>query len=140
MIFRDAMGAEVLVAGDFGPVDGYTVTEFDDAERSFRKITVTAPRVDGAFDVAVALDRVNLRADVLVEGATKAEMRSKVEALLACVEQKVWLLDEGDRQWICTFSDSSQRRVGTEYGGDFARVVSLVIPAMPDPLSTAEES
>lgn len=137
MIVRDALGAQVLVLGDDVPVDGYLASAFDERERRFRRITVTAPRVDDAFDVAVALDRALLELQVFIEAEDPVTLRAKSDALRAAVEVRLWFLEAGGVTWRCTFTDSSKRKL-PETDTWAGEVMTLIIPASPTP--TVEES
>lgn len=132
MIVRDPDLVSVLTLGDGSlSTDGYVVTSYDEGDRSFRRVTALSARVDGEFDVAVALARTTLTVDVLVTGSSWSEIRTRHRALLEAVETPNWVLDvDGVVLWRCEVADSASPTPGLGLNAS-ARRVTLTIPARP---------
>lgn len=132
MIVRDAALATVLTLGDsLLSTDGYLVTNYDEGSRAWRRITTSAPRVDGEFDVAAARGRAVLTLEVFIAGESWAEVRTRHRALLDAVEVQGWVLDvDGSVLWRCEVADSTSPTPGLGMNSP-GRVVTLTIPAQP---------
>lgn len=131
MIIRDSAGVEVLELGDNAFVGGYLAKDYDEGDRTHRRVTTEAARVNSAFDVAVSLNRARLTLTVEIEGASHAEIRSRRNALLAAVEVMDWILDVGDGiSWRCGVADSRSPRYKNA-PATLSREVVLTIPAHP---------
>lgn len=134
MKIRDTDMNVVLTLGDNSVVDGYVAMDgFEEGQRGWRRLTVEAARVDGAYDVARARARQTITLPVYIEGADVADARAKHRALLDAVEVEQWVLDvAGDGTtavFVCAAADEGAP-VGLFEGGR-KRIVTLSIPAQP---------
>lgn len=110
--------------------------------KSMRRNTVTSPYVPGRFITDLVADFQTAELDVLVQGTSAADLRTKIGALLTAAEQYAYTLqvviDGQTYSWMCEPADSTVGDSGAFVEADmdlFQQVVHLSIPRSPIPVA-----
>lgn len=127
MIVKNPAGTTVLTLGDTAVVGGYLATLYDESDRTFRRVTVSNPVVDGDAETQAVLNGQTVTVQVYIEGTSWADATAKRAALIAAVEVHHWQLTVGSVTWVCRKADSASP---IPPGGTAStwRVVTLTIP------------
>lgn len=120
--------------------EGYTVQSFSPGARTWSHSWVTSPYMNEQAPTRTpTLTGRTLEVSLLVEGGDLAEMRGRIDALLAVVEAPHWVLESDGQSWDCYPADSNQLIPSEPRDSAAFREVNLSIPARnPTPLT--EES
>jgi hypothetical protein len=127
VIINNPAGTQVLELGDNGLVSGYVVSVYDEADRTWRRITTDSPFVHDVFPITETLDGRTLTLSVVVTGPDWATISTRVDALLDAVEVPGWQLEVGGVTWVCRPADSSAPMPARGTNADFRRV-TLTFP------------
>lgn len=125
---RDPSGVLVFTLGDASvSADGFVITDFDQGDRSWRRITATSPVVDGEYEVQAARSGQTITLGLYLSATDWAAVSALRVALLSAVEVDGWRLIVSGMTFICRVADSTSPMPPKGPAEDWRQVI-LTIP------------